>query len=224
MMPTVPHFRRTLLDALAGRKTVGSLTGEIRLNGRPVDPRTLPRVSSYVEQFDLLYPSMTVREAVVMSALTRLDAGLPRAAKLEAPTTGLDSSAALRIGRVRMRARPRPGGGGAGRGGTWGRAGRGARPLPLRPNAPPPPPPPFPSSFPSHPPGPTRPACETDPLFFLFDYLILLGSGGLPVFCGELGERSSSVLSFFASLGYAMPPLRNPADFIIEARAYILLV
>eukprot|EP00741_Cyanophora_paradoxa_P021582 tig00021365_g20833.t1 len=75
---------RTLLDVLAGRKTVGSLAGEVRLNGRPVDPRTLPRVSSYVEQFDLLYPSMTVREAVVMSALTRLDAGLTRAAKLEA--------------------------------------------------------------------------------------------------------------------------------------------
>eukprot|EP00741_Cyanophora_paradoxa_P021581 tig00021365_g20832.t1 len=93
---------------------------------------------------------------------------------LDEPTTGLDSGAALRIGRLLRR------------------IASGGRAVVATVHQP------------------------SQPLFFLFDYLILLGAGGLPVFCGELGERSCSVLSFFASLGYAMPPLRNPADFIIE--------
>eukprot|EP00741_Cyanophora_paradoxa_P006000 tig00000963_g5818.t1 len=77
--------KTTLIDVLAGRKTTGTVTGEIKLNGRPLPPNGgFARVSSYVEQFDLLFPTMTVREAVVLSAMVRLDASVPRREKLDA--------------------------------------------------------------------------------------------------------------------------------------------
>eukprot|EP00741_Cyanophora_paradoxa_P015460 tig00020892_g14923.t1 len=69
--------KTTLLDVLAGRKTGGRLGGAVALNGRPRD-KFFNRLVAYVEQFDELFPTQTVREAVVMSAMLRLDERLPR--------------------------------------------------------------------------------------------------------------------------------------------------
>lgn len=42
--------KTTLMDVLAGRKTGGRITGDIRLNGFPKEQGAFARVSGYVEQ------------------------------------------------------------------------------------------------------------------------------------------------------------------------------
>ncbi|KAK9802906.1 hypothetical protein WJX73_004507 [Symbiochloris irregularis] len=68
--------KTTLMDCLAGRKTTGLITGEIRVNGHPWEVHTFARVSGYVEQFDVHSPTATVREAVLFSASMRFPAGV----------------------------------------------------------------------------------------------------------------------------------------------------
>ncbi|CAL8470297.1 g9839 [Coccomyxa elongata] len=48
--------KTTFLDLLAGRKTVGRIEGDIRINGFPKEHRTFARVSGYVEQSDIHSP------------------------------------------------------------------------------------------------------------------------------------------------------------------------
>jgi ABC-type multidrug transport system ATPase subunit len=69
-----PHTtgKTTLLDVLAGRKTGGSVTGDITLNGYAKEQRSFARVAGYVEQMDTHSPVVTVREAVDFSATMRL--------------------------------------------------------------------------------------------------------------------------------------------------------
>jgi ABC-type multidrug transport system ATPase subunit len=61
-----------LLDVLAGRKTTGTITGEIFINGKPKDQKYFQRISGYVEQFDSLSPHETTRDAIEFSAALRL--------------------------------------------------------------------------------------------------------------------------------------------------------
>jgi ABC-type nitrate/sulfonate/bicarbonate transport system ATPase subunit/ABC-type multidrug transport system permease subunit len=63
--------KTTLLDVLAGRKTQGTMTGTLLVNGAPRD-LFFSRYSGYVEQFDSHLPTSTVREAVRFSADLRL--------------------------------------------------------------------------------------------------------------------------------------------------------
>eukprot|EP00668_Euglena_longa_P017134 GGOE01021480.1.p1 GENE.GGOE01021480.1~~GGOE01021480.1.p1 ORF type:complete len:1431 (+),score=498.26 GGOE01021480.1:443-4294(+) len=69
--------KTTLLDVLAGRKTEGTTTGEIRLNGHPKENRAFLRISGYVEQFDSHCTKYTVLESLLFSARMRLGAGIP---------------------------------------------------------------------------------------------------------------------------------------------------
>jgi hypothetical protein len=46
-------LQTTLMDVIAGRKTVGEITGDILVNGHPKDQRTWARVVGYVEQSDI---------------------------------------------------------------------------------------------------------------------------------------------------------------------------
>lgn len=64
--------KTTLMDAVLGRKTQGSLKGERLINGKPLDESTWPSMHGYVEQYDLLDPFLTVKEAVAFSASLRL--------------------------------------------------------------------------------------------------------------------------------------------------------
>eukprot|EP00741_Cyanophora_paradoxa_P001197 tig00000459_g1155.t1 len=216
--------KTTLLDVLANRKTTGKVTGEIKLNGRPRDD-SFKRVSGYVEQFDLLFPTMTVREAVVLSALLRLDARTPRGDKIAAAEGALrdldlEPSGRLVIGTlqgggipVEMRKRvciamelvPRPAilfldepttgldSTAALRIGQLLRRIAGA--------------------------GQATVATMHQPsgqLFGLFDRLILLRSGGVPIYSGELGQRGSGFFAHLATLGFELPPFKNAADWAIE--------
>jgi ABC-type multidrug transport system fused ATPase/permease subunit len=56
--------KTTLMDVLAGRKTGGTITGDIRVNGFPQDQATFARVAGYCEQTDIHVPHTSVHEAL----------------------------------------------------------------------------------------------------------------------------------------------------------------
>jgi ABC-type multidrug transport system ATPase subunit len=64
--------KTTLMDVIAGRKTVGTIHGNIYANGRPVEQRTWSRCMGYVEQSDVHSHGQTVEEALWTSARLRL--------------------------------------------------------------------------------------------------------------------------------------------------------
>ncbi|PHU00219.1 hypothetical protein BC332_30006 [Capsicum chinense] len=64
--------KTTLMDVLAGRKTEGSVEGNISLSGYPKKQITFARVSGYCEQNDIHSPRVTVYESLVYSAWLRL--------------------------------------------------------------------------------------------------------------------------------------------------------
>ncbi|KAI1637777.1 ABC-2 type transporter-domain-containing protein [Biscogniauxia mediterranea] len=73
--------KTTLLDALASRITMGVITGDMLVDGRPRD-MSFQRNTGYVQQQDLHLSTTTVREALNFSALLRQPAEVPRAEKL----------------------------------------------------------------------------------------------------------------------------------------------
>lgn len=64
--------KTTLMDVIAGRKTIGRVTGDIYVNGQPKNQKAWARVSGYVEQMDIHTPATTVVEALWFSARLRL--------------------------------------------------------------------------------------------------------------------------------------------------------
>jgi ABC-type multidrug transport system ATPase subunit/ABC-type multidrug transport system permease subunit len=64
--------KTTLMDVLAGRKTGGKITGDIRVNGHPKESNTFAKISGYVEQTDIHLPQASVEEALEFSAMLRL--------------------------------------------------------------------------------------------------------------------------------------------------------
>ncbi|KAI8917028.1 ABC-2 type transporter-domain-containing protein [Powellomyces hirtus] len=68
--------KTTLLNVLAGRVPTGDPTGIILANGKVRDRRKWKRIVGYVEQEDLLYENLTVRETLETAALLRLPSKL----------------------------------------------------------------------------------------------------------------------------------------------------
>ncbi|KAN0029967.1 hypothetical protein ACTA71_008107 [Dictyostelium dimigraforme] len=64
--------KSTLMDVLAKRKNVGTITGDIRINGQLVKDMNITRFTGYVEQQDILSANLTIREAIEFSANCRL--------------------------------------------------------------------------------------------------------------------------------------------------------
>ncbi|XP_061995123.1 pleiotropic drug resistance protein 3-like [Rosa rugosa] len=64
--------KTTLMDVLSGRKTGGTIEGDIRIGGYPKVQKTFARISGYCEQFDIHSPHITVGESVMFSAWLRL--------------------------------------------------------------------------------------------------------------------------------------------------------
>lgn len=73
--------KTTLLDVLATRVTMGVITGEMLVNGRPRD-QSFQRKTGYVQQQDLHLETSTVREALEFSAILRQSDQIPRADKI----------------------------------------------------------------------------------------------------------------------------------------------
>lgn len=74
--------KTTLLDVLATRTTMGVITGEMLVDGRPRDD-SFQRKTGYVQQQDLHLATSTVREALNFSALLRQPSHVSRKEKLE---------------------------------------------------------------------------------------------------------------------------------------------
>lgn len=70
--------KTTLMDVLSGRKTGGSIEGDIRIGGYPKVQETYARISGYCEQSDIHSPQITVGESVAYSAWLRLPAQIDR--------------------------------------------------------------------------------------------------------------------------------------------------
>lgn len=64
--------KTTLMDVLSGRKTGGTIQGEITVGGFPKVQKTFARISGYCEQFDIHSPQITIQESVQCSAWLRL--------------------------------------------------------------------------------------------------------------------------------------------------------
>ncbi|KAJ5050773.1 uncharacterized protein L3040_002644 [Drepanopeziza brunnea f. sp. 'multigermtubi'] len=74
--------KTTLLDVLATRTTMGVITGNMLVDGRPRDD-SFQRKTGYVQQQDLHLSTTTVREALTFSALLRQPAATPRQEKID---------------------------------------------------------------------------------------------------------------------------------------------
>ncbi|XP_058201487.1 pleiotropic drug resistance protein 3-like [Rhododendron vialii] len=66
--------KTTLMDVLCGRKTGGTIEGDIRIGGYPKVQKLFARISGYCEQNDIHSPQITVEESVIYSAWLRLPA------------------------------------------------------------------------------------------------------------------------------------------------------
>jgi len=64
--------KTSLLDVIAGNLLGGQISGRIIVNGEDFGGKKIKEISGFVFQDDVLLPTMTVREAIEMSALLRL--------------------------------------------------------------------------------------------------------------------------------------------------------
>ncbi|KAJ3026927.1 UNVERIFIED_CONTAM: ATP-binding cassette sub- G member 1 [Siphonaria sp. JEL0065] len=64
--------KTSFLNLLAGEAKLGSMTGEIKVNSVPISGTQMKEISGFVFQDDVILPTMTVTEAITMSATLRL--------------------------------------------------------------------------------------------------------------------------------------------------------
>nr|XP_027108034.1 pleiotropic drug resistance protein 3-like isoform X6 [Coffea arabica] len=219
--------KTTLLDVLAGRKTSGTVEGEIKIGGFPKVQRTFARISGYCEQTDIHSPQITVEESVIFSAWLRLHPQIDSETKIDfvkevLETIELDGIKDALVGipgvnglsteqrkrltiAVEFVANPsiffldEP---------TTGLDARAAAIVirAIRNVA---------ST------GRTIVCTIHQPgidIFEAFDELILLKSGGRMIYCGPLGQHSSEVIQYFEGIP-GVPKIRNnynPATWMLE--------
>ncbi|KAK1936666.1 ABC transporter G family member 29 [Phytophthora citrophthora] len=82
--------KTTLMDVIAGRKTGGTIKGEILLNGYPATELAIRRCTGYCEQMDIHSEGATIREAFTFSAFLRQDSSVSERAKLASVEECLD--------------------------------------------------------------------------------------------------------------------------------------
>ncbi|CAM9975163.1 unnamed protein product [Scytosiphon promiscuus] len=220
--------KTTLLDVLAGRKTGGTTTGDIRLNGHPKEQETFTRVAGYVEQQDMHSALVTVKEALMFSATMRLEDSVVDKKRREAFVDSILSMLELDVisdrligsedtGGLSLEQRKRT---------TLGvelaanpsvvfldepTSGLDARSAQVVMRA-------------------IRKVAATQRavictihqpstyLFEMFDSLLLLKKGGQVVFFGPLGDNSSNLISYLQSIPSTVPILDhvNPATWMLE--------
>ncbi|KAF2178290.1 putative multidrug resistance ABC transporter [Zopfia rhizophila CBS 207.26] len=217
--------KTTLLDCLATRTTMGVITGEMLVDGRPRD-ESFQRKTGYVQQQDLHLSTSTVREALTFSALLRQPAHVTRQEKIDyveeviklldmteyadavvgIPGEGLnvEQRKRLTIG-VELAAKPalllfldEP---------TSGLDSQTSWAIldlldKLKKN------------------GQAILCTIHQPsamLFQRFDRLLFLRAGGQTVYYGDVGENSSTMINYFVrNGGPPCPPAANPAEWMLE--------
>ncbi|EPY49857.1 hypothetical protein SPOG_03329 [Schizosaccharomyces cryophilus OY26] len=217
--------KTTLLNVLAQRVDTGVVTGNMLVNGNPLDS-TFQRRTGYVQQQDVHVSESTVREALQFSAALRQPASVPLSEKYEyvesvikllemesyaeaiigSPGSGLNVEQRKRatIG-VELAAKPalllfldEP---------TSGLDSQSAwsivqflRKLTDAGQA---------ILCTIHQPSSV--------LFDQFDRLLLLQKGGKTVYFGDIGDHSKTLLEYFANHGATpCPPDANPAEYILD--------
>ncbi|XP_039163697.1 pleiotropic drug resistance protein 3 [Eucalyptus grandis] len=75
--------KTTLMDVLSGRKTGGSIEGDIKVGGYPKVQAAYARISGYCEQTDIHSPQVTIEESVAYSAWLRLPAHIDKNTRAE---------------------------------------------------------------------------------------------------------------------------------------------
>ncbi|KAG1452624.1 hypothetical protein G6F46_009699 [Rhizopus delemar] len=73
--------KTTLLDILAKRLKSGTATGSIYLNGQDISLDRYKKLIGYVDQEDVMIPTLTVYETILYSALLRLPRSMSKEAK-----------------------------------------------------------------------------------------------------------------------------------------------
>lgn len=73
--------KTTLLDILARRTKSGKSSGSIFINGREVSPSHYKKLIGYVDQEEVMIPTLTVYETILYSALLRLPRSMSNEAK-----------------------------------------------------------------------------------------------------------------------------------------------
>ncbi|KAJ5581724.1 hypothetical protein N7535_000344 [Penicillium sp. DV-2018c] len=217
--------KTTLLDVLATRVTMGVVSGEMLVDGRPRD-QSFQRKTGYVQQQDLHLHTTTVREALRFSAILRQPAHVSHQEKLDyveevikllemehyadavvgVPGEGLnvEQRKRLTIG-VELAARPQlllfldEPTSGLDSQTSWSI-------LDLI------------DTLTKH--GQAILCTIHQPsamLFQRFDRLLFLAKGGKTVYFGEIGERSSTLSSYFERNGAPkLPADANPAEWMLE--------
>ncbi|GKZ71138.1 hypothetical protein AnigIFM60653_003613 [Aspergillus niger] len=217
--------KTTLLDVLATRVTMGVVTGEMLVDGRPRD-QSFQRKTGYVQQQDLHLHTTTVREALRFSAILRQPAHVSRQEKLDyveevikllgmeayadavvgVPGEGLnvEQRKRLTIG-VELAAKPQlllfldEPTSGLDSQTSWSI-------LDLI------------DTLTKH--GQAILCTIHQPsamLFQRFDRLLFLAKGGKTVYFGEIGEKSSTLASYFERNGAPkLPTEANPAEWMLE--------
>ncbi|CAK4517617.1 unnamed protein product [Aphanomyces euteiches] len=214
--------KTTLMDVIAGRKTGGTIVGDILLNGYKATDLAIRRCTGYCEQMDIHCESATFREALVFSSMLRQSSDIPTATKLAHAEecirllemqniadsiirgSSVEQMKRLTIG-VELAASPcvlfldEP---------TSGLDARSAKIIMtgIRKIA---------ST------GRTVVCTIHQPskeVFEMFDSLLLLKRGGETVFYGDLGDKSSHLMEYFMRIPGTpeMAPGYNPATWMLE--------
>jgi ABC-type multidrug transport system ATPase subunit/ABC-type multidrug transport system permease subunit len=212
--------KTTLLNTLSQRQTVGVVSGNMLVDGKPLG-NDFQRSTGFVEQMDLHEESATVREAIEFSALLRQNRDIPRQEKLDyvdkvldllelteiqdaiISSLGVEHKKRLTIG-VELAARPslllfldEP---------TSGLDAQSAMSI---------------VRF-------LRKLCAagqaiictihqpSSDLMQEFDKILALNPGGNTIYFGPVGPDGSAVIKYFADRGVHCPPGRNVAEFLLE--------
>ncbi|CAI9101370.1 OLC1v1038676C1 [Oldenlandia corymbosa var. corymbosa] len=219
--------KTTLFDVIAGRKTSGTVDGNIQIGGFPKVQKTFTRISGYCEQIDIHSPQITVEESVIFSAWLRLDLSIDSKTRSELVgdvlktieldeikdslvgvpgVTGLSTEQRKRLTiAVELVANPsiifldEP---------TTGLDARAAA-IVMR------------AVKNVAATGRTIVCTIHQPsidIFEAFDELLLLKSGGRMIYCGPLGQHSCEVIKYFEGIS-GVPKIRNnynPATWMLE--------
>ncbi|WKA02608.1 hypothetical protein VitviT2T_020777 [Vitis vinifera] len=219
--------KTTLMDVLAGRKTSGTIEGEIRIGGYPKVQETFARISGYCEQTDIHSPQITIEESVIFSAWLRLSPQIDSKTKAEFVNEVLET---IELDGIKDALVGMPGVGGL----STEQRKRLTIAVELVSN---------PSIIFMDEPtsgldaraaavvmravknvvdtGRTIVCTIHQPsidIFEAFDELILLKTGGHLIYCGPLGQHSSRVIEYFEGIP-GVPKIRNnynPATWMLE--------
>ena len=215
--------KTTLLNTLAQRQTMGVVSGEMFVDGRPLGPE-FKRNTGFCLQGDLHDGTATIREALEFSAVLRQPASTPRSEKIAyvdqiidllelqdmqdalIMSLGVEQRKRLTIG-VELAAKPslllfldEP---------TSGLDSQSAYSI-VR----------FLKKLASA--GQAIVCTIHQPSSVLiqqFDMILALNPGGNTFYFGPVGDNGNEVVKYFADRGVQCPPSKNVAEFILETAA-----